>query len=384
MQAQRLAGGGLLRDLVEGVAKEAPELSRGAAARNAVINIGLDINGGERLHPQQALAALERFGVKPISAHIAQSDSEPTLVIELDRSLRPHEAHALSAELQQEAIAQVDHNGVGDLHGPEADKWKPFNGDYFIDHTGKRLTQSIMDAGNDSSVPGGADPVLDHLKELSAQLQGQPIKKAGGGLIEDAAKMLVGAAEHGEAKIAAVPQRLYHGTKGGMGRGFDSLDPNQRSINFGLHVGTKPQADYFASGHEHLTDADIMLNKDYYANTAVPNGGRMVQLDMHVKNPIRLEDRTGTWQPSEVYKQLVDLGKVPYNHDTYLTLRENQVRGPEFKQQALDSVRKMIEDAGHDSIVYTNRVEGYTTDDPIQSRFQKRGIKDDRSLNDQQ
>ena len=198
--------GGVVRDFVEGVAREAPELSRGAtAARRAMINIGLDINGGERLLPEQALEALSRLGVKPVRAIVAQSDTEPTLVVELERFLSPIEAHKLSEELKQEAIAQVDEAGVGELHGPSADKWKPFNGDYFLDPDGKRLSQAIMDAGS-----------------------GEKPGYAGGGIIREAVEGLMEAAGRNadEAADLAKPMRLYHGTRNwdearGVDAGFD-------------------------------------------------------------------------------------------------------------------------------------------------------------------
>jgi len=382
-EMNRYASGGLINKLVGAVAKEAPELSRGAITGRAVVNIGLDINGGERLHPDEVLAALKNFGVTPVSARIAQSDTEPTLVVELDRALNPREAHDLSAALKQEAIAQVDESGVGDLHGPAADNWKPFNGDYFIKPDGQRLGS-------------GQSAVLRGIEELT----GEPVKKAGGGLVEKAAKMLLGAAEHGDE---AAPQvlRLYHGTTklpntivekegrrfveyGDGSRGFDVLSPDIKSSQLGLHVGSKPQADYFASDGNHLNDADILLNKDYYSKMA-PAGGRIAPLDVTLKNPIRLEDRTGSWKPSEIYDQLTRLGKVENNSEVWAKLRDMEVSGkPGDQSKARDIVRQMIEDAGHDGVVYTNRVEGFTTDDPIRRRFVKRGIYDESSLDDQQ
>jgi len=179
------AGGGFITKLLSGVAREAPELSRGAssAARRATVNIGLDINGGQRLTPEQALEALERIGVKPVRSFVAQSDSEPTLVVELSRAMNADEANHISAQLQQEAIAQVDELGAGDLYGPAADKWKPFNGDYFIRGDGKRLTEQIMEAGDPEAVPGGPvlDPVVGKMDEILRGLNMQKPAMAGGG-----------------------------------------------------------------------------------------------------------------------------------------------------------------------------------------------------------
>lgn len=184
----------ILRKLVGGVDNSSP-------ARRAVVNIGLDIPGGGRLAPEEVLATLSRYNVRPVRSMLAQSDTEPTLVLELDRPLNADEATELSAVLRQEAIAQVDDRGNGDLFGPGADKWKPFNADYFIDPSGKRLTQAIMDAGNPENVPGGreVDPVMAKLDEIAAGLRGEEKPAYGkGGLVKDAvgaiAKLMPGGA----------------------------------------------------------------------------------------------------------------------------------------------------------------------------------------------
>jgi hypothetical protein len=51
----------------------------------------------------------------------------------LDNALTPEQAHQVSTDLNQEAIAQHA-NGQGELHGPGADKWRPFNAEYFLNH----------------------------------------------------------------------------------------------------------------------------------------------------------------------------------------------------------------------------------------------------------
>lgn len=159
------------------------------AGRRAVLNIGLDIPGGGRIAPEEALAVLERAGIKPVRSMVAQSDTEPTLVLELDRSLNPEQAHQVSTLLQQEAIAQVDEHGAGDLFGPGADKWKPFNGDYFINPSGKRFTDEVMDFGDPNARPGGAepDPVTEHIDAMLAGLkkEKEPAYAEGGQVVDD-------------------------------------------------------------------------------------------------------------------------------------------------------------------------------------------------------
>jgi hypothetical protein len=371
---QSYAGGGIVKAIAGSVAREAPELARGAASRRAAINIGLDINGGEKLSPEQALAALQRMGLKPMSAKIAQSDTEPTLIIELDRALKADEAHALSAELQQEAIAQVDEFGVGDLHGPSADKWKPFNGDYFIDPSGKRLTQAIMDAGN-GEVPGGADPVMQQLDEYLAQLNGQPVKKAGGGLLKQVAEGLMDVATKSEAAVTK-PMRLYHGRS--FREPIKKLDPFISANQLGIHLGDAETAGMFATIRDNVRPKDA--------------GARVIPLDVDLKNPMRLMDNTGKWEPATVYKQLVDGGHVPFDRETESRLHwGSKGYTPDEEGTLIDDenaplaamleVQDMIRGLGHDGVVYKNRHE--FPNEAAQSRAEMRPRDQLNALSDE-
>lgn len=99
-----------------------------------LVNIGLDIPGGGKLDPAIALDALKNAGVT--MSKVLQSKSEPTLVAQLQRPLSADEAHLISLALKQESIAQLS-GGVGQLHGPSAAKWGPFNPEYFYTLNGK-------------------------------------------------------------------------------------------------------------------------------------------------------------------------------------------------------------------------------------------------------
>lgn len=101
-------------------------------ANNVTVNIGLDIPGGGQLTVDEVNAALTAAGVKVQASTVRQSATEQTLVAQLDRALTPDEANALSVALKQEAVAQRV-GDVGELYGPKADLWKPFNPEYFLD-----------------------------------------------------------------------------------------------------------------------------------------------------------------------------------------------------------------------------------------------------------
>lgn len=76
--------------------------------------------------------ALRLAGVHVLSSAVLASDTEPTLVADILPALSAERAHLIADALEQEAIAQrVD--GVGELHGPAARLWRPFNPAYFLD-----------------------------------------------------------------------------------------------------------------------------------------------------------------------------------------------------------------------------------------------------------
>lgn len=109
------------------------ELAAGTrpAASEVLMNIGLAVNDGSKITPETAKAAVEKLGAQIISEQVRQSNTEPTLILKLSRPLTPEEANKLSVSLKQEAVAQrVD--GVGEIYGPQAENWRPFNPDYFL------------------------------------------------------------------------------------------------------------------------------------------------------------------------------------------------------------------------------------------------------------
>lgn len=331
-----MAGASLVRKVIGAVADQAPALTR-----RATLNIGLDIPGGGRLAEEEVLGVLQRIGAKPVRVVKHQSDTEPTLVIELDRSLAPEQAHEVSRMLQQEAIAQVDETGRGDLFGPGADKWKPFNGDYFIDPTGKRLTQAIMEAGDPNNVPGGVepDPVLQRLDEIAASLKQEEPAYGKGGLVKEGAKALM---------------RLYHGRS--FKEPIKQLDPTISPDQLGIHLGDPETASKFATIRENVRPKDA--------------GARVIPLDVELKNPLRLQDRHGKWRPDDVYEQLVERGLVEFDEDVAKSLKyraEGMVQdadgswvdegSDEAKLDAMLEIQDIIRGLGHDGVVYLNRYE---------------------------
>jgi hypothetical protein len=332
-----MAGANLVRKLIGEVAGTAPQLTR----RRPTLNIGLDVPGGGRLAEEEVLGVLNRIGAKPVRVVKHQSDTEPTLVIELDRALAPEQAHEVSRMLQQEAIAQVDETGAGDLFGPMADKWKPFNGDYFIEGDGRRLTQAIMEAGDPNNVPGGAtpDPVMEKLDEIAAGLKPQEPAYNKGGLVKDGAKALM---------------RLYHGRS--YREPIKQLDPTISPDQLGIHLGDPETAGKFATIRDNVKPTDA--------------GARVIPLDVDLQNPLRLKDDSGKWHPHKIYKQLADQGLIKYDPWEEIRLERaalGMVQDADgswvdagdgvAELDAMLEIQDMIRDLGYDGVVYTNRYE---------------------------
>lgn len=107
----------------------------------ATVNIGLAVNDGSTIKPTHALAALRAVGgVRALIGRVFCSDTEPTLVAEIDRPLNAAAAYEVARYLRQDAIAQWD-GREGDLYGPNAAAWGDFNPAFFLTLDGRRLAQ---------------------------------------------------------------------------------------------------------------------------------------------------------------------------------------------------------------------------------------------------
>jgi len=99
---------------------------------NPVINIGLNVNGVRELTATEILKVLRTDGVQVIRWEVKESNTELTLVAEIEQNLTEWKGWAIAVALRQDAIAQVDSHGHGELFGPKAKEWGPFNPDYFL------------------------------------------------------------------------------------------------------------------------------------------------------------------------------------------------------------------------------------------------------------
>lgn len=145
---------GLPADVGGGGGSDADWLEHGwlgqpsVASGTATVNVGLAVEGGERLGLSDVLGALRDTGVDVTKHEVKDSNTEPTVVATLSRPLTPEEAHRVSLALKQEAIAQRV-GDKGELYGPDAEKWRPFNPDYFLDHSKPEIRFSVRKGGQD-------------------------------------------------------------------------------------------------------------------------------------------------------------------------------------------------------------------------------------------
>ena len=98
---------------------------------SAILNIGLHVNGKPELTPAQVLCAVWKTGSLILAHTVKESTTEPTVVLEIARPLNRTEGELVANELRQEAIAQL-HKGTGELFGPKAQEWGPFNPEFFL------------------------------------------------------------------------------------------------------------------------------------------------------------------------------------------------------------------------------------------------------------
>ena len=146
--------------------------TRQKQAAPATLNVGLstaEVEGSGQITPQRVREALEQMGVPVENLTVHESDTEPTAVVELGRALTPMEANHLSVELKQEAIAQRNADGTGELFGPKAQEWGPYNPSYFMLPDGSRAEEIAASAKRDQLNPEIVQTLGKHIRNLTPE-----------------------------------------------------------------------------------------------------------------------------------------------------------------------------------------------------------------------
>lgn len=114
----------------------------------AYLNIGLLVGhpGYKTYLPVfSTLRTLRNYGAKFHHSTIQKSDTEDTLVVELDGPIPRRVLFEIASALNQEAIAQcmsgMDGNEWGELVGPKAEAWGEFDPERFLLLDGCKLSE---------------------------------------------------------------------------------------------------------------------------------------------------------------------------------------------------------------------------------------------------
>lgn len=137
------------------------------------LNIGLDTSAagdGAPLSVDQVREALAAVGVKAEAIDVQQSASEPTAIVRIAQPLTAEQGDAVSRALKQEAIAQR-RGEEGDLFGPKAEEWGPYNPDYFLMPERVELAQSAQDNPRSAIVAGQMGKTIGQLLDMAAENQ---------------------------------------------------------------------------------------------------------------------------------------------------------------------------------------------------------------------
>jgi len=146
----------------------------------------------------------------------------------------------------------------------------------------------------------------------------------------------------GDSKVVnedGSPMVVYHGAR----EDFDEFDIEMGDL--GTHFGTKSQAARFV---EPIASFE-------------PDDGRIIPVYLNIKNPIRLIDY-GHFGTGTVGEQLLDKGVIT-------SPQFNELNDQPHKGQRM-YLRRLLQEAGYDGVVYLNRREGvgyYDEDGDYQS-----------------
>ena len=113
---------------------------------NFIFNIGLDVNATETVAAHVALQIVGANDFRVVKHAVVQSDTEPTLVVEVEcydfPALAWMKMGQIARDLRQDCIAIYNPSKrVGALAGDRAAKWGPFNAEFFFLLDGTRLSQ---------------------------------------------------------------------------------------------------------------------------------------------------------------------------------------------------------------------------------------------------
>lgn len=113
----------------------------------AILNIGLNSKTLGEIHQEVARSLVRAHFGEPTTSIVIDSDTEPTLVTEVDHPNDVpigHIVHRIAHALGQDCIATwLPGQSKGRLIGPNAKAWGEFNPDFFLCPDGSTLAQHL-------------------------------------------------------------------------------------------------------------------------------------------------------------------------------------------------------------------------------------------------
>lgn len=97
------------------------------------LNIGLHVGGSVKpvIDHRDIIAALTDANVQMVSAGVTTNETETTLVVAAEGFVNVSALYNISVQFKQDCIAVRFPDGGGQLVGPRAYLWEPFNAAYF-------------------------------------------------------------------------------------------------------------------------------------------------------------------------------------------------------------------------------------------------------------
>lgn len=107
-----------------------------------ILNIGLKSEELGDIPAEKAFRVVEGMFGQVFGSRIVQSDTEPTLVVDIESAGNMAGVSHVAASLGQDCVAAYAPGlKTGMLLGPRADKWGEFNPEFFLMIDGRRLSE---------------------------------------------------------------------------------------------------------------------------------------------------------------------------------------------------------------------------------------------------
>jgi hypothetical protein len=159
------------------------------------------------------------------------------------------------------------------------------------------------------------------------------------------------------------PQVTYHITD----TPFDVFDTERRPEEMGSHFAVNPKhVPPQAPPFDHDLEPETPAGQRAYENR-MKFGPQTYPVYLKITNPLRLNDY-GTWGPNQVNAQLIQ-------RDIITPKQANDITRGDYK-----GLRKVIQDAGYDGVIYLNRRESIDRDNRFSDEKQEKILQYKKEL----